>query len=150
VSGVCPSPNSPSTREPSADAARYRTLTLVGALLAPAASVLWLGLTLTADGASVAFALIKIVFTIIVVITGLAGVRWATASGSGLLLEALAVALWIVLRVEDYAPHGAMRTALMLAVPLAVSGILLILADGMRAGTWPPARFRETASRQAP
>ncbi len=121
----------------------WRAVALVGALLAPVASVLWLGLTLAGSGASVTFALVKIVFTIVAVITGLAGIRWATASGSALLVESAAVALWITLKVEAYPLGGALRTTLMLAVPLAASGVLLILADGIRAGTWPPARFRE-------
>ncbi len=125
----------------------WRAVALVGALLAPAAAILWLGLTLAGSGASVAFALVKIVFAIVAVITGLAGIRWATASGSGLLVESAAVALWMILKVETYAPGGALRTALLLAVPLAASGILLILADGIRAGTWPPARFREVKTR---
>lgn len=125
----------------------WRTLAILGATIAPVFAVVWLGLTLAGGSASVAFAVVKIVFTIVAVVTGLAGVRWATAAGSALFVEALAVALWIVLRVEAYPPYGALRTALMLAVPLAASAVLLILADGIRAGTWPPARFREAAKR---
>jgi hypothetical protein len=125
----------------------WRTLVALGAIIAPAFAVMWLGLTLTTGGASIAFALVKIIFTIVAVLTGLAGIRWATAAGAALLMEALAVALWMILRVEDYPPFGALRTALMLAVPLGVSGVILILADGMRAGTWPPARFRESAGK---
>jgi hypothetical protein len=134
--------------EAQANVQRYwRTFVILGTAIAPAFAVLWLGLTLTTGGASIAFALVKIVFTIVVVLTGLTGIRWSTAAGSALLVEALAVALWMVLKVEDYARYGALRTSLMLAVPLALSGVLLILADGMRAGTWPPARFREAAGR---
>ncbi|MFH1502102.1 MAG: hypothetical protein ABIG03_03550 [Candidatus Eisenbacteria bacterium] len=125
----------------------WRTLAVLGAVIAPVFAVTWLGMTLTSSGASIAFALVKIIFTIVVVATGVAGIRWATAAGSALLLEALAVAVWIALKVEAYSPHGVLRTALMLAVPLAASGVMLILADGIRAGTWPPARFRETAAR---
>ncbi|MBD3347812.1 MAG: hypothetical protein GF400_01295 [Candidatus Eisenbacteria bacterium] len=142
----CPGPLKRSSPEPPEDG-RYRVLKVMGSLLAPVLAILWLGLTLTGDGASIAFALVKIIFTIAVVLTGLLGLRWATASGSGLLVEAIAVALWMVLKVEDYAPYGALRTSLMLATPLAASGVILILADGLKAGTWPPARFRQKARR---
>lgn len=125
----------------------WRLVAVVGAIIAPMASVLWLGLTLAGSGASVTFALVKIVFTIVVVITGLAGIRWATASGSALLIESAAVALWIILKVEAYPPGAALRTALTLAVPLAASGALLIIADGIRAGTWPRARFKKAAGK---
>lgn len=125
----------------------WRALALLGALLAPAASVLWLGLTLAGSGSSIAFALVKIIFTIVVVMTGVAGVRWSTAAGSALLLEAAVVAAWIILKVEAYPPFGAVRTTLMLAIPVAASGVMLILADGIRAGTWPHARFKETAGK---
>ena len=142
---VCPKPSAQEERPERTGGVGYQVLAILGAVIAPVMAVLWLGLTLTAGGASIAFALLKIIFTIVVVVTGMAGVRWATAAGSALLVEALAVALWMLLKVEDYPLHGAIRTALMLATPLAVSGILLILADGIRAGTWPPARFRESA-----
>lgn len=142
----CPGPQKHSTPEPEEDG-RYRALKVIGSILAPVLAVLWLGLTLTGADASIAFALVKIIFTIVVVLTGLLGMRWATASGSGLLVEAAAVALWIILKVEDYAPQGALRTTLMLAAPLAASGAILILADGLKAGTWPPARFRQKAAR---
>ncbi len=125
----------------------WRPFAILGAVIAPVFAVMWLGLTLTVGGASIAFALVKIIFTILAVATGLAGIKWATAAGSALLVEAIAVALWIALKVEAYPPHGALRTALLLAVPLGVSGVLLILADGIRAGTWPPARFRQATGK---
>lgn len=124
------------------DKANWRTLVAVGTIAAPSFAILWLGITLASGGTSVAFALVKIVFTIVAVVTAAAGVRWATAAGIALLFEALAVAVWMVLRVETYPPFGMLRTVLLLAAPLGASGVLLILADGIRAGTWPPARFR--------
>jgi hypothetical protein len=133
--------------QPASEATSWRTLVAIGAVAAPAFSVLWLSVTLAGGGTSVAFALVKIIFTITAVATGVAGVRWATAAGIALLIEALAVAAWIVLKVETYPTFGVLRTALLLALPLGVSGVLFILADGMRAGTWPPARFRASTER---
>jgi hypothetical protein len=133
------------TTERAREAASWRTFVVLGAAIGPLFAVVWLGLTLTTSGASIAFALVKIIFTIVGVVTGLAALRWATASGTAFLLEALSVALWMILKVEEYPFLVALRTALMLAVPLGLSGVLLILADGMRAGTWPPARLRESA-----
>jgi hypothetical protein len=127
---------------------KWPTLVAVGAVVAPVAAVLWLGVTLTITSPSLTFAVVKIVFTIIAVVTAIAGARWATAAGTALLIEALAVVVWITLKVEHYPPHGALRTALMLAVPLAVSGILFVLAGGIRAGTWPRARFTGGTSGQ--
>ena len=126
---------------------RWRVLVAFGAITAPVFAVAWLGITLAGGGTSVAFALVKIIFTIVAVATGVAGIRWATAAGIALLLEALAVAAWMILKVESYPALGALRTSLLLAVPLGVCGVLLILADGMKAGTWPPARFRASTER---
>lgn len=130
------------TPHPTGESVNWRTLVAVGAIAAASFAVLWLGVTLASGGTSVAFALLKIIFTIVAVGTAVAGIRWATAAGIALLVEALAVAAWIVLKVESYPPFGMLRTALLLAAPLGASGVLLILADGIRAGTWPPARFR--------
>lgn len=144
MAGSCPQPKPPGRTVEPRVTARWKALAAVGSALAQAFAVLWLGITLTSGTGSVAFAVVKIIFVIAVVLSAAAGIRWATAAGSALLLEALAVATWIALRVEAYPPHGALRTALMLALPLAASGVLLILADGVRAGTWPPARFRDS------
>ena len=135
------------TVEPTSQDTNWRTLVAIGAVTAPVLAILWLGITLVSGGTSVAFALVKIIFTIAAVVTGIAGVRWATAAGIAFLLEALAVAAWIALRVESYPAFGALRTALLLAVPLGVCGVLFILADGIRAGTWPPARSRASTER---
>jgi hypothetical protein len=121
-------------------AIRWKILTAVAAALAPVAAVLWLGLTLTADCAPFSLAVVKIVFTIAVVLTALAGVRWSTASGIALLGEAALVVVWVALKLDDYSPYGALRTMLLLAVPVGVSGIIFVLAGGIRAGTWPPKR----------
>ena len=125
----------------------WRVLVAIGSVAPPVFAVVWLGITLAGGGTSVAFALLKIIFTIVAVATGIAGIRWATAAGIALILEALAVAAWIALKVESYPALGALRTSLLLAVPLGVCGVLLILADGMKAGTWPPARFRASTER---
>jgi len=129
--------------EPGSNDRRWRMMVAVATIVAPLFAVLWLGVTLTSEGASLSLAVIKIVFALIAVGTGILGVRWPTASGAALLVQALAVVAWMLLRVENYPPYGALRTALLLAVPLGASGIALILADGMKAGTWPPRRFRE-------
>jgi len=120
----------------------WRTLVVVAALAAPLFAVLWLGITLTSSVDTLPFAVVKIVFTIAAVVTALLGIRWATASGIALFTEALLVVAWMLLKVEHYTPYGALRTALLLTVPLVASGLTFILADGMRAGTWPPERFR--------
>jgi hypothetical protein len=118
----------------------WRTMTAVAAVLAPVAAVLWLGLTLSSDCGPFHLVIIKIVYTIAVVLTALAGVRWNTASGIALFGEAALLVVWVALKLEDYSPYGALRTLLLLAVPVGVSGVLLVLAGGMRAGTWPPRR----------
>jgi hypothetical protein len=122
----------------------WRTLVIVAAIAAPLFAVLWLGITLTTHTTTLTIAVVKIVFTIIAVVTAACGVRWATAAGIALLIEGIAVVAWIVLKVETYPPYGALRTGLLLAAPLAIAGILFVLADGIKAGTWPPARFRAT------
>jgi hypothetical protein len=118
----------------------WRTLVVLAALAAPVFAVLWLGITLTSGVDTLPLAIVKIVFTIAAVVTALLGIRWATASGIALLVEALLVVAWMVLKVEQYPPYGALRTSLLLATPLAASGVMFVLADGMRAGTWPPER----------
>jgi hypothetical protein len=131
--------------QPRTEPGSWRTLVVVAAIAAPLFAVLWLGITLTSHSTTLALAVVKIIFTIVAVVSGLSGIRWATAAGIALLIEALAVAAWIVLKVETYPPHGALRTGLLLATPLAIAGLLFILADGIKAGTWPPARFRASA-----
>lgn len=111
--------------------------------VAPLLAVVWLAMTLTAGCATFRLALIKIVFTILVVLTSVAGVRWATAAGLALFFEAAAALVWVLLKVEQYQPFAALRTVLLLIVPVAAAGVTLVLADGFRAGTWPPRRFRE-------
>ncbi len=120
----------------------WKTLVAVAALVAPVFAVLWLGLTLTSNGESFALAVAKIVFTILAVVTAISGIRWMTTSGIVLLVEALLVFLWVGFRIEGYPPYGPVRTIFLLAIPVAVSGILYVLAGGIKAGTWPPARFR--------
>jgi hypothetical protein len=103
-------------------------------------AVLWLGMTLTAEPESLLVAVVKILFTILVVLAAIAGLRWFTAAGIALLAAALLAVAWVMLRAPYYPPYGALRTVLLLAVPVGVSGILLVLAGGMKAGTWPPGR----------
>ncbi len=122
----------------------WKTLAAIAALAAPLFAVLWLGVTLTSSGANFAFAILKIVFAIVVVGTAITGIKWMTTSGIVLLVEALVVVVWIALRIENYPPQNALRTILLLAVPVAISGVLFILAGGIKAGTWPSARFRES------
>jgi hypothetical protein len=123
----------------------WRTMVIVAAIAAPLFAVLWLGITLTSHATALSIAVVKIVFTMVAVGTAVLGVRWATVSGIALLIESLAVIAWIVLKVESYPPYGALRTGLLLAAPLAIAGVLFVLADGIKAGTWPPARFRARA-----
>ena len=122
--------------------ATWRAAVATAALGACAFAVLWLALTLTTTPPDLVNAIVKIVFTIVAVVTALLGIRWTTASGIALFLEALAGLLWVVLRAETYAPSGIARTVLLLILPLAAAGVTLVLAAGVRAGTWPPARFR--------
>jgi hypothetical protein len=125
----------------------WRTLVVVAAIAAPLFAVLWLGITLTTHSTTLTIAVVKIVFTILAVGTAVCGIRWATAAGTALLIEAVAVVAWIALKVESYPPFGALRTGLLLAAPLGIAGILFVLADGIKAGTWPPARFRASTER---
>jgi hypothetical protein len=125
----------------------WRTLVIVAAIAAPLFAVLWLGITLTTHTTTLTVAVVKIVFTIVAVGTAACGIRWATAAGIALVVEAALVVVWIALRVETYPPHGAIRTGLLLAAPLGAAGILFVLADGIKAGTWPPTRFRASAER---
>jgi len=116
---------------------------LVAAIVTPVFTVLWLGLTLTSDCERLPTAVVKIVFTIIAVGSAALGVRWRTAAGVALLVECLVVVAWMLIKASVYTPPGLIRTALLLAAPLAVSGTLYVFAGGMEAGTWPPSRFRE-------
>ncbi len=125
----------------------WRTLVIVAAIVAPLFTVLWLGITLTTHSTTLTIAVVKIVFSIIAVATAAYGIRWATAAGITLLVQALAVVAWIAFRMETYPPHGALRTGLLLAAPLAIAGILFVLAEGIKAGTWPPARLRASTER---
>jgi hypothetical protein len=125
----------------------WRTLIILAAIAAPLFAILWLGLTLTTNPPGLGLAVVKIVFTMIAVASAVSGVRWATVAGIALLIEALAVVAWIALKVETYPPYGALRTGLLLAAPLAIAGVLFVLADGIKAGTWPPQRFRASTER---
>jgi len=118
----------------------WRPLAVTAALIAAVFAVLWLGMTLTAEPESLLVAVVKIVFTILVVLAAIAGLKWFTASGIALGVGAALAALWVVLRAPYYPPYGALRTILLLILPVAASGALLILAGGIRAGTWPRTR----------
>ncbi len=122
----------------------WRMMTLLGAILAPVSAVLWLGLALNADSTSFALALAKIIFAMVAVGAGILGMRWSTAGGAVLSLQTLVALAWVLLRFEVYPPHGPIRTVFLLIVPLAVSGVLLIFAGGLRDGTWPPGRFHSS------
>jgi hypothetical protein len=86
--------------------------------------------------------MVKIIFTIIAVGTAALGIRWRTAAGTALLVEFLVVVAWMLIKADVYSPTGLLRTSLLLAAPLAVSGLLYVLAGGMEAGTWPPSKSR--------
>ena len=122
---------------------RWWALALVGAVVVPVFTVLWLGVTLTSDIERLPTAMVKIAFTIVAVGTAALGIRWRTAAGVALLIEFLVVAVWMLVKADVYSPTGLLRTSLLLAAPLGVSGVLYVLAGGMEAGTWPPARFRK-------
>lgn len=113
----------------------------MAALVTPIFTVLWLGVTLTSEPGSLPRAVVKIVFTIVAVGTAALGIKWRTASGVALLVEALVVVVWMLVKNDVYAPGGLLRTSLLLAAPLLASGVLYILAGGMEAGTWPPKRL---------
>lgn len=118
----------------------WKPLAVTAAVVAPVFAVLWLGMTLTAEPESLLIAVAKIVFTILIVLGAIAGLRWFTASGIALAAGALLATAWVLLRAPYYPPHGALRTLLLLIAPVGAAGILLILAGGMKAGTWPPIR----------
>ncbi len=122
----------------------WRVMTLLGAILAPVFAVLWLGLALNADSTPFALALAKIIFAMVAVGAGILGMRWSTAGGTILSLQTLVALAWVLLRIEVYPPHGLIRVVFLLIVPLAISGVLLIFAGGLRAGTWPPGRFHSS------
>ena len=122
---------------------RWWALALVAAIVTPVFTVLWLGVTLTSDFEKLPTAMVKIIFTIVAVGTAALGIRWRTAAGAGLLAELLVVVAWMLIKADVYSPTGLLRTSLLLAAPLAVSGVLYVLAGGMEAGTWPPSRFRK-------
>ena len=122
---------------------RWWALALVGAIVVPVFAVLWLGVTLTSDIESLPTAMVKIIFTIIAVGTAALGIRWRTAAGTALLVEFLVVVAWMMIKADVYSPTGLLRTSLLLAAPLAVSGLLYVLAGGMEAGTWPPSKSRK-------
>jgi hypothetical protein len=121
---------------------RWWALALVGALLTPVAAILWLGVTLTSEPESLPVAMVKIISTIVAVGTAALGTKWKTTSGAALVVEALVVVAWMLAKAESYSPAGLLRTSLLLAAPLFLSGVFYILAGGMEAGTWPPGRFR--------
>jgi hypothetical protein len=122
---------------------RWWALALVGAVVVPVFTVLWLGVTLTSDIERLPTAMVKIAFTIVAVGTAALGIRWRTAAGVALLIEFLVVVVWMLVKADVYSPTGLLRTSLLLAAPLGVSGVLYVLAGGMEAGTWPPSRFRK-------
>jgi len=122
---------------------RWWVLALAGAVVVPVFTVLWLGVTLTSDVERLPTAMVKIAFTIAAVGTAALGIKWRTAAGVALLVEFLVVAVWILVKVDVYSPTGLLQTSLLLAAPLAVSGVLYVLAGGMEAGTWPPSRSRK-------
>jgi peptidoglycan/LPS O-acetylase OafA/YrhL len=122
---------------------RWWALALIGAVVVPVFTVLWLGVTLTSDVETLPTAMVKIAFTIVAVGTAALGIRWKTAAGAALLIEFLVVAVWMLVKADVYSPTGLLRTSLLLAAPLVISGILYVLAGGMEAGTWPPSKSRE-------
>ena len=121
---------------------RWWSLALVAAIVTPVFTVLWLGVTLTSDIERLPTAMIKIAFTILAVGTAALGVKWKTAAGTALLIEFFVVVAWMLIKADVYSQTGFLRTSLLLAAPLAVSGVLYVLAGGMEAGTWPSSRFR--------
>lgn len=114
----------------------------VPVIAAPSFAVLWLALALTSEGGGLAAAVIKIVFCLVVVGTTVSGIKWTTASGLALFIEAMAALVWVAIRADKLPPLTVARSTLLLGVPLAVCGVMLVLYGGLRAGTWPPARAR--------
>lgn len=125
----------------------WKPLAVTAAVVAAVFAVLWLGMTLTAEPESLLIAVVKIVFTILIVLAAIGGLRWFTAAGITLLAAGLLGTAWVLLRAPYYPPYGVLRTLVLLIVPVGVSGILLVLAGGIRAGTWPPRR--RTVTRRA-
>ena len=123
---------------------RWKTMMVIATLVAPLFTVLWLGITLTPQNASLPVAMAKIVFAMIAVGAGILGTRWPTASGVVLGFQTLVALSWILFRIGDSRPESVLRTVLLLVVPLAAASVLLILAGGIKAGTWPRARFNKT------
>jgi hypothetical protein len=121
---------------------RWWAFALIAAVVTPVFTVLWLGVTLTSDVERLPTAMVKIAFTIIAAGTAALGVKWRTAAGAALLVESLVVVAWMLIKADVYSPTGLVRTSLLLAAPLAVSGVMYILAGGMEAGTWPSSRLR--------
>jgi hypothetical protein len=119
---------------------RWWPLALAGALITPIFAILWLGVTLTSEPGSLPAAMVKIIFTIVAVGTAALGAKWKTVSGVALVVEALVVAAWMLIKAETYTPSGLARTSLLLALPLFLSGVFYVLAGGVEAGTWPPRR----------
>ena len=122
---------------------RWWALALAAAIVTPVFAVLWLGVTLTSDSERLPTAVVKIAFTIIAVGTAALGIKWRTAAGTALLIELLVVVAWMLIKADVYSPTSLLRTSLLLAAPLAVSGVLYVLAGGMEAGTWPSSQFRK-------
>lgn len=135
---------------PVAGAEGWKPMALVATLVAAAFPIVWLAVTLTTHYATVPSAIVKIIFTIVVVLTAASGLRWITTSGVLLLGEGLVALAWVILRADAYPPYGVLRTVLLLIVPLVVASALLILAGGLRAGTWPRARFVGSLAGGAP
>jgi hypothetical protein len=122
---------------------RWWALALIAAIVTPVFAVLWLGVTLTSDVERLPTAMVKIIFTIVAVGSAALGIKWRTAAGAALLVEMLVVVAWMLIKADVYSATGLLRTSLLLAAPLAVSGTLFVFAGGMEAGTFPPSRFRQ-------
>lgn len=131
---------------PSDDTGAWKLLAIAAAVAAAVFAVLWLGMTLTAEPERLLVAVVKIVYTILIVLAAMAGLRWHTAAGIGLVAAALLAVAWVLLRAPYYPPLGALRTLLLLAVPVGLSGVFLVLAGGIKAGTWPPDRAGRRAA----
>jgi len=119
-------------------------MTVIATVIAPLFAVLWLGMSLSLQSVTLSSALIRIIFAMVAVGGGILGTRWITASGVVLGLQTLTALAWVLLRVGVRGPGSTLRTVLLLIVPLGVSSVLLIFVGGIKAGTWPPARFGKT------
>jgi hypothetical protein len=122
----------------------WKTMTVIATVAAPLFAVLWLGMALSLQSVTLSSALVKIIFAMVAVGAGILGTRWITASGVILGLQTLTALFWVLLRVGVRGPGSTLRTVLLLIVPLGISSVLLIFAGGIKAGTWPPARFSKT------